>query len=247
MTLGFGPQLAKTLLWANRLHQGAEAPESDGTLAILLRRPGSIPGRPSGAVVDLGGSTFVVELQHQQMLGLRPQPDAVSLRGLDLHQGAIGRFGMMHRSRVGERLDAVEVCCQHHPEAADEVDVQGELAARKELLEPTHLRAELANQAWNLVGRAHWLWSLLRGFPLTGYTCGMSPSRNQLRQSVLELPAEERWELAESIWESLEHEQTLPLPDWQRTVLEQRIAEDDASPEGGSPWPEVKKRILASL
>lgn len=75
----------------------------------------------------------------------------------------------------------------------------------------------------------------------------MSLTKSQLRQSALELPIEERWELAESIWESLEHEAKLPLPDWQRTVLDQRIAEDDAAPDAGSLWTEVKKRILATL
>lgn len=38
-----------------------------------------------------------------------------------------------------------------------------------------------------------------------------------------------------------------PLPDWQSRLLDERIAEDDAAPDSGSPWPEVKKRILAVL
>jgi len=38
-----------------------------------------------------------------------------------------------------------------------------------------------------------------------------------------------------------------PLADWQRQLLDERIAEDDAAPDSGSPWPEVKKRILAAL
>lgn len=38
-----------------------------------------------------------------------------------------------------------------------------------------------------------------------------------------------------------------PLPAWQREILDKAIAEDDADPDGGSPWEEVKQRILASL
>ncbi|HVR98912.1 MAG TPA: addiction module protein [Thermoanaerobaculia bacterium] len=47
--------------------------------------------------------------------------------------------------------------------------------------------------------------------------------------------------------EDLEEEPALPLPDWQQEILDERIAEDDADPDGGSPWDEVKQRILASL
>lgn len=73
-------------------------------------------------------------------------------------------------------------------------------------------------------------------------------TKRELQQSVLELPAEERWELAEAIWQSLEADAAWPpLTPWQREILDQRIAEDDADPDAGSPWPEVKKRILASL
>jgi putative addiction module component (TIGR02574 family) len=39
----------------------------------------------------------------------------------------------------------------------------------------------------------------------------------------------------------------LSLPDWQQQILEERLAEDDADPEAGSSWEEVKERILASL
>jgi len=38
-----------------------------------------------------------------------------------------------------------------------------------------------------------------------------------------------------------------PIPDWQRLILDERIAADDAEPEAGSSWREVKQRILSSL
>ena len=44
-----------------------------------------------------------------------------------------------------------------------------------------------------------------------------------------------------------EKESPEPLPAWQREILEERIAADDAEPDAGSPWEEVKRRILAML
>jgi len=64
----------------------------------------------------------------------------------------------------------------------------------------------------------------------------------------LDLPVEERLELAEALWESVEvTAQQPPLPDWQRQILDERIAADDENPEAGSPRQEVKQRILSSL
>jgi putative addiction module component (TIGR02574 family) len=64
----------------------------------------------------------------------------------------------------------------------------------------------------------------------------------------MRLPIEERLELAEAIWQHLEQEPAQPaLPAWQRELLDERIAEDDADPDAGSPWEEVKRRILATL
>jgi putative addiction module component (TIGR02574 family) len=73
-------------------------------------------------------------------------------------------------------------------------------------------------------------------------------TKSQLRREALDLSVEERLELAEALWESVEvtaHQP--PLPDWQRQILDERIAADDADPEAGSPWQEVKQRILSSL
>jgi putative addiction module component (TIGR02574 family) len=53
---------------------------------------------------------------------------------------------------------------------------------------------------------------------------------------------------AAALWESLEREPVQPaLPAWQRAILDQRLAADDAPPEAGSPWEEVKQRILGKL
>jgi putative addiction module component (TIGR02574 family) len=73
-------------------------------------------------------------------------------------------------------------------------------------------------------------------------------TKMQIQREALQLPVEERLEVAEAIWESLESAADQPpLPDWQRKILDERIAEDDADPETGSPWEEVKQRILSTL
>jgi putative addiction module component (TIGR02574 family) len=69
-----------------------------------------------------------------------------------------------------------------------------------------------------------------------------------IRQEALQLSVEERLELAETLWESLDRApRQLPIPDWQRQLLDERIAEDDQEIHAGSPWPEVKRRILTQL
>ena len=35
----------------------------------------------------------------------------------------------------------------------------------------------------------------------------------------------------------------LPIPDWHREELDRRLAEDDAEPEAGAPWEEVRARL----
>jgi putative addiction module component (TIGR02574 family) len=73
-------------------------------------------------------------------------------------------------------------------------------------------------------------------------------TRTDLEREILRLPVEERLELAAAIWESVEEAPSqAPLPEWQRQILDERIAMDDESPDAGSPWDEVKRRILASL
>jgi putative addiction module component (TIGR02574 family) len=72
-------------------------------------------------------------------------------------------------------------------------------------------------------------------------------TRTDLEREILQLPVEERVALAEAIWESVEQVAALPpIPAWQRDLLDERIAADDASPDAGSPWDEVKRRIHPS-
>jgi putative addiction module component (TIGR02574 family) len=72
-------------------------------------------------------------------------------------------------------------------------------------------------------------------------------TKTQIQKEVLQLPVEEQLELAEAIWERLETEPQPALPDWQRRLLDERLAEEEAAPDAGSSWPEVKQRILEAL
>jgi putative addiction module component (TIGR02574 family) len=64
---------------------------------------------------------------------------------------------------------------------------------------------------------------------------------------VLALPIEERIRIAQSIWDSVvEVPEAVELTDEQRNELDRRIKAYRADPTAGSPWSEVRKRILAS-
>ena len=61
---------------------------------------------------------------------------------------------------------------------------------------------------------------------------------------LLDLPAEDRLALADALWESLATDgATVPIPDWQRELLDKRIAEDDADTSPGETWDVLRRRI----
>lgn len=73
-------------------------------------------------------------------------------------------------------------------------------------------------------------------------------SRAEVERAALELSATERLEVAAALFESVEQgAEQPPLPEWQRNVLDERIAEDDAGSDPGEPWEDVKRQILANL
>lgn len=62
---------------------------------------------------------------------------------------------------------------------------------------------------------------------------------------ILKLEISERIQLVEDIWDSIS---TVPeaviLSDAQREEIDRRLENDQKNPESGSPWDEVKNRIL---
>ena len=60
------------------------------------------------------------------------------------------------------------------------------------------------------------------------------------------LPVEERVRLVQAIWNSVaERPEEVLLTDDQRTELDRCFSEYLADPAEGSPWPEVKARLLS--
>jgi putative addiction module component (TIGR02574 family) len=73
----------------------------------------------------------------------------------------------------------------------------------------------------------------------------MSSSKN-LIETLLHLPPEERVSIIESLWDSLVKEPaSIPMPDWHRNVLDERIVEDEADDTPGESWSDLRRRIEA--
>jgi putative addiction module component (TIGR02574 family) len=59
------------------------------------------------------------------------------------------------------------------------------------------------------------------------------------------LTAEEQIEYVQSLWDWIAaHEAEVPVPEWHRDVLDERLADLEADPEGGRPWEEVEADLL---
>jgi putative addiction module component (TIGR02574 family) len=65
-------------------------------------------------------------------------------------------------------------------------------------------------------------------------------------QKLLELPVDERMELAQILWESVEPEDEtrfLSIPDWQRRILTERLDNSERNPNDEQSWEEVKAEL----
>ena len=63
---------------------------------------------------------------------------------------------------------------------------------------------------------------------------------------LLELSISERIQLVEDIWDSIASiPQSVPLTAAQRDELDRRLEDYRQHPDDGSPWEEVRSRILA--
>lgn len=62
---------------------------------------------------------------------------------------------------------------------------------------------------------------------------------------IAAMPIQRRIELVEDIWNSIaELPEALEIPAWHQEELENRLAAYHANPNAGSPWSEVKARII---
>ena len=63
---------------------------------------------------------------------------------------------------------------------------------------------------------------------------------------VLDLPVAERIRLVAEIWESIaEFPEDIELTEATRELLRRRLEAHRANPDAGSPWQEVRSRILS--
>jgi putative addiction module component (TIGR02574 family) len=54
----------------------------------------------------------------------------------------------------------------------------------------------------------------------------------------------QKLDLITRLWDSLpETMESIPIPEWHRQELEQRIAAADAEPDKSIPWAQVRKRL----
>jgi putative addiction module component (TIGR02574 family) len=66
--------------------------------------------------------------------------------------------------------------------------------------------------------------------------------RPELLEEVRRLPASERAQLLDTLWETLEPED-LPVTLEERALLDARMADMAANPDDQRPWREVKARL----
>lgn len=64
------------------------------------------------------------------------------------------------------------------------------------------------------------------------------------KEELLQLPLEERKELASDLMDSILVEEAQPLPAWKETLLKERIALDDENPSGGIEWNVLRKKYF---
>ena len=71
-------------------------------------------------------------------------------------------------------------------------------------------------------------------------------TKADIEKAALELPVEERAELARAIWDSIPPEdeaRLLPLYGWQKQALDEALDDYQKHPDSGVSWEEVKTRL----
>lgn len=87
------------------------------------------------------------------------------------------------------------------------------------------------------LAREHW-----QRDSMAGYTGAMTTTE-QILAAALGLPAEERARLVDALVQSLDDDSS--ITEAQREVLDRRLEAYQRDPAAGSPWSEVKARLLA--
>ncbi len=68
------------------------------------------------------------------------------------------------------------------------------------------------------------------------------------KTEIENMPASDKLELAWMLWDSaFEEENKMPLPEWQKNILDERLSHSLAHPDSARPWREVMDGIEARL
>lgn len=60
-----------------------------------------------------------------------------------------------------------------------------------------------------------------------------------------ELNVDEQIEYVQALWDRIAAKQErVPVPDWHRAILDERLADLEANPDAGRPWEEVRADLL---
>lgn len=60
-----------------------------------------------------------------------------------------------------------------------------------------------------------------------------------------ELKIDEQIEYVQALWDRIAAKEDLvPVPNWHREILDERLADLQANPDAGRPWEEVKADLL---
>jgi putative addiction module component (TIGR02574 family) len=63
-----------------------------------------------------------------------------------------------------------------------------------------------------------------------------------------DLTPDEKVEYVQDLWDYVVADASkVPIPDWHRSILDERLAEYHAAPHGGEAWPQVRDRLLRDL
>jgi putative addiction module component (TIGR02574 family) len=61
------------------------------------------------------------------------------------------------------------------------------------------------------------------------------------KEALLQLSTEEKISLVTELWDSIE-QRTTELPEWEKTLIKERLILDKAYPNGGTEWNVLKNK-----